>query len=74
MATFRDIQTDSLRLPDHERAMLASVLLESLPLHGFAEEALLDAARDRYNEVALARIEPLSWEQFHEQLQTIRLT
>ncbi|MFZ4767522.1 MAG: addiction module protein [Roseimicrobium sp.] len=58
------IRADAMRLPDHDRATLAAALLESLPMAGFEEEALLDTARSRYNEIATGQTEPVNWESF----------
>jgi hypothetical protein len=60
----RNLRTEALRLPEQDRASLAARLLDSLPLTAFAEVALLDTARTRYNEIATAGVETASWESF----------
>lgn len=64
MADLIKLRAEAMRLPEQERAVLAALLLESLPLSGFTEEALLEAARSRYNEIATGATEPVSWEGF----------
>jgi hypothetical protein len=60
-----------MRLPEDERAELAALLLDSLPLTAYAEEALLDTARTRYNEIAVGEVEPASWENFAAMLKEL---
>ena len=72
MSDIRELRAEALRLPEEERASLAAALLDSLPLSGFAEEALLDTARTRYNEIAMGETEPVTWEGFATMLQELR--
>lgn len=64
MFELKQLRAEALRLPEQDRAELAAALLESLPLTGFAEEALLDTARSRYNEIATGAVEPSTWDAF----------
>lgn len=64
MSDLKELRAEALRLPEQDRAMLAATLLDSLPLTAFAEEALLDTARSRYNEIATGETEPVTWEAF----------
>lgn len=64
MLDLRELRTEAMRLPEHDRASLAALLLDSLPLTAYAEEALLDAARTRYNEIATGEFEPATWDNF----------
>ena len=71
MSDVTTLRAEVMRLPEHERAQLAASLLDSLPLAGFEEEALLDTARSRYNEIATNETEPVTWEMFAAMLKTL---
>ena len=64
MPDVKELRADALRLPEQDRAALAALLLDSLPLTGFVEEALLDTARSRYNEIATGETETATWGDF----------
>jgi putative addiction module component (TIGR02574 family) len=64
MSDLKELRTEALRLPEQDRAALAAALLDSLPMTGFAEEALVDTARSRYNDIATGDTQPVSWETF----------
>jgi hypothetical protein len=71
MLEIKDLRTEALRLPEHERAALAATLLESLPMTAFAEEALLETARARNNDIATGECAPVSWEVFATMLKEL---
>lgn len=64
MPDLKELRAEALRLPEQDRAALAVALLDSLPMTGFAEEALVDTARSRYNEIATGAAQPVPWAEF----------
>lgn len=71
MHDLKELRAEALRLPEDERAALAATLLESLPMTGFAEEALVEAARSRFNEIATGQTKPATWEAFAAMLKEL---
>jgi Putative addiction module component len=64
MTDLKELRAEALRLPEQDRAMLAATLLDSLPMAPVAEEALLDTARSRYNEIATGETPSVRWDAF----------
>ena len=73
MSDLTELRAAALRLPEHDRAVMAAALLESLPMPAYVEEALLDTARSRYNDIANGVVQAVGWEAFAALLQGRRL-
>jgi hypothetical protein len=71
MSDLKNLRAEALRLPEQDRAALAATLLDSLPITGFAEQALLEAARSRNNQIATGEVEPVMWEDFAAMLKEL---
>ncbi len=73
MLDLKELRAAVRRLPEHDRAALAAMLLESLPMPAFAEEALVETARSRFNEIAAGETQPATWEAFSNVLTELGL-